>query len=116
MAKTKILIAILFLLIFNSGCDLIKTEKDRLLLQSTTELEQLIKKEDWETAMENIEKFERHYDQRKWKLQLLGELEDYKEIELQLLSLKENINNEEETEAIISIKQINHLLNIIYNL
>ncbi|WP_197046647.1 DUF4363 family protein [Oceanobacillus salinisoli] len=116
MGKIKLLSALVFIFILTSGCDLVKTEKDELLFSSVTLLEEQINKKEWGQAISTIDEFEELYNKRKWKLQLLGELEDYKEIELEILALKESLKEEDEYESKVSLDQIIHRLHLIYNL
>ncbi|MBP1970170.1 hypothetical protein J2Z83_002288 [Virgibacillus natechei] len=112
----KFIMALLLLLITSTGCDLLKTEKDDLLIRSVTEIEDQIDQEEWDKAISDIHDFQELYDSRKWKLQLLGELEDYKQIELEILGLQQSLKEEDFMEAKIGVGHIKHRLNMIYNM
>ena len=116
MVHFKLATALLFLLVTLTGCDLLKTEKDHLLLTSVTKTETHLDKKEWDQALANINDFQDLYNQRKWKLQLLGELEDYKEIESEIISLKVSLKDEDELESRIGLGEIIYRLNVIYNL
>lgn len=116
MSKFRLILGLIVMLISITGCDIFKTEKDDLLFHSVTELQHQIEKEEWDKALSNINKFENLYEERKWKLQLLGELEDYKEIELEIVALKESVKEQEKLDAKIGLGQIKHRLDVIYNL
>lgn len=116
MSKFRLILGLVALLILITGCDVFKTEKDVLLLNSVTNLQHQIEKDEWDKALSNINKFENLYEERKWKLQLLGELEDYKEVELEIAALKESVKEQEKLDAKIGLAQIKHRLHVIYNL
>ncbi|WP_332631588.1 DUF4363 family protein [Halalkalibacter flavus] len=102
-----------------SGCnvgDFVKTEKDELLFIKISELQHLIEKEEWDNALENIREFENTYSKRKWKVQLLAALDDYKDIELEVELLKENVKDEDQVESLIRLRQIHYRMNFIYNM
>jgi hypothetical protein len=100
-----------------TGCSNVTiTEKDELLFYKIDELHDYIDDEQWEKALKNLNEFQKSYKSRKWKLQLLGVLEDYKEIELEMEQLKENIKEKEELECKIGLLHIKHRMYIIYNL
>jgi hypothetical protein len=109
-------VLVIILLIAFTGCEAVKTERDHLLINTMDELRQQIEEENWDSALTQVGIFEKRYEQRKWKLQLLGELGDYKEIEIQLIKLNQALTDKDKTEASVSTNQIIYLLNTIYNL
>ncbi|WP_088102925.1 DUF4363 family protein [Halalkalibacter urbisdiaboli] len=112
----KQLVLIITTLFLLTGCNIVQSEKDHHLFSSITELQHHVEEEAWTDALLNIQAFQKEYEQRKWKLQLLGALDDYKEIELEIASLKESLKGEEELESKISLSHIKHRLQLIYNL
>ncbi|MEC5423890.1 DUF4363 family protein [Virgibacillus sp. C22-A2] len=116
MFKLKLVAAFLLLLLLLTGCDLLKTQKDDLLFTSVTEVENQIKKKEWDQATSTISDFQELYNKRKWKIRLLGELDDYKGLEAEVISLKESLREEDEMESRIAIGQIMHRLHLIYNI
>jgi DNA polymerase III delta prime subunit len=116
VSKLKLILAFILFLSFITGCDVIKSEKDELLFYSIAELQHQIEQEEWVHALSQINKFQKKYEQRKWKLQLLGELDDYKEIELEIGSLKEGVKEKDKLESMIALSEIKQRLHIIYHL
>ncbi|WP_018922726.1 DUF4363 family protein [Salsuginibacillus kocurii] len=116
MATGRSLIILLFMLSFLTGCELFMTEKDDLLFATLGEIREHIEEEEWEEAYAHIEEFQKRYEEQKWKLQLLGGVEDYNEIELQILQFKETIKEEDALESKIGLSQMKHRLTIIYHL
>jgi DNA polymerase III delta prime subunit len=93
-----------------------KSEKDELLFYSIDELQHQIEKEEWVHVLSNINEFQEKYEQRKWKLQILGEIDDYKEIELEIGALKEYVKEKDKLESMIALSEIKQRLQIIYHL
>lgn len=119
MTRITSTFGLLMLLTLMSGCtvaNIVKTEKDELLLIKIDELRHLIEQEEWNDVSSNITNFEGMYEQRKWKLQLLSALSDYKDIELEVELLKENVKDEDEIESLIRLRQIQYRLSVIYNM
>lgn len=112
----RLFLALLVLLVLLTGCDVVKTENDRQLFSTATELQQQINNKEWDQAFTKANDLQSQYQERKWKLQFLGELEDYKRIESEILTLKEAIKQKEELESNIAISQILHRLQTIYRL
>lgn len=110
-----ICLSIVFFIIL-SGCDLVKTEKDEVLFKTASDVHNQIEQQEWDKALTTIKEFENLYEDRKWKLQLLGELEDYKELELEIVTLKESLKEEDRFEAKVGLRQIEHRLHLIYEL
>jgi predicted HAD superfamily phosphohydrolase len=99
-----------------TGCDVFKTEKDEILFNKIEELQLQIQEEQWDEALSNMNEFKKVYGARKWKMQLLGELEDYKDIELEMELFKESVKDQDELESKRGLSQIKHRLIYIYNL
>ncbi len=116
MGRLRVLLVLLIFTITVTGCELIKTEKDDRLLNTLTELQQQIESKEWDKALVKVGDFHNQYEDRKWKLQLLGEKEDYNEIELQFVTLEETIKEKDGLQANISLGQIKHRLHSIYRL
>ncbi|MFD1040361.1 DUF4363 family protein [Virgibacillus byunsanensis] len=115
MASFRLTIVSFILLASITGCDLLKTEKDDLLFNAVTEIELQVDKKEWDKSTSTINEFQELYEKRKWKLQLLGEMEDYKEIELEMGTLKESLKDQDQLESKISLGQIMKRLQIIYD-
>jgi hypothetical protein len=110
---------LLLILTLISGCNagnIVKTEKDELLFNKINELQHQIEQEEWDKARSNITEFEKKYAQRKWKLQLLAALSDYKDIELEVELLKEYVADEDKVESLLRLRQIHYRLTVIYNM
>jgi DNA polymerase III delta prime subunit len=116
VSKLKLILGLILFLSFITGCDVFKTEKDELLFYSIAELQNQIEQEEWDQVLSHISHFQEKYEQRKWKLQLLGELDDYKEIELEIGALKESVKEKDKLESMIALSEIRHRLLIIYSL
>ncbi|BAB05688.1 DUF4363 family protein [Halalkalibacterium halodurans] len=119
MGKYVYIVTAALLLTLLSGCnvgDLFKTKNDELLFDQVMELQQQIEHQKWEEALANIENFEAHYANQKWKMQLLGELEDYQDIELEIERLKVNVQEQDEYECMLGLKQIQYRLAVIYTI
>lgn len=116
MFKLKIILPLCIVLICVTACDIVKTEKDELLFNTVTDIQTQVENREWDSALTNINQLENLYEQRKWKLQLLGELEDYKEVELEIISLKEIIKAQDDLEANITLSNILHRLELIFDL
>ncbi|MDW7650575.1 MAG: DUF4363 family protein [Bacillota bacterium] len=116
MVRLRVLSVLMMLIITITGCNLLKTEKDDLLINTLTELQHQIENEDWDNAVLTVDDLHKQYTARKWKLQFLGEKADYSKIELQIIALKETIHEKDMLEAKISLGQIAHLIHSIYRL
>ncbi|MFC0559802.1 DUF4363 family protein [Halalkalibacter alkalisediminis] len=119
MTRISSAFGLLLILTFFSGCNvgnIVKTEKDEFLFNKINELQHQIEQKEWDEVRSNITEFEKQYAQRKWKLQLLAALSDYKDIELEVELLKENVKDEDEVESLIRLRQIHYQLTVIYNM
>lgn len=116
MKKYRLIFGWILILSLVTGCNAIKTNEDDLLFRTIAELQYQVDEEEWDNALEHIKEFERKYEDRKWKLQLLGEIDDYKEIELETKQLIETIKEKDKLESKVGLSHIKHRLNIIYHL
>lgn len=116
MTNFRAIVGLFLIFSLITGCNAIKTKEDDLLFHTIAELQYQVDEEEWEQALLHIKEFERKYEHRKWKLQLLGEIDDYKEIELETKQLIEAIKEEDKLEAKVGLSHIKHRLNIIYHL
>ncbi len=117
--KITINLGLFMIIILISGCNvgnIVKTEKDELLLNSISHLHHQIEQEEWDGAVSNITEFEKEYAKRKWKLQLLAAQSDYQDIELEVELLKENMKDEDKVECLLRLRQIHYRLTSIYNM
>lgn len=119
LKKTRYLLGALFLILFLSGCnvgDLFKTDRDEALFTAVTEMKQHVEKEEWMTVRAKMDTFQTNYDNQKWKMQLLGELEDYHDIELEIKHFYISAEEEDAFECLIGLEQIAYRLHTIYTL
>lgn len=116
MPKRGLMLGLIVVLSLIMGCEALKTEADKGLFDSIAELRQQIEQEEWDDTLSHINLFKESYEQRKWKLQLLGDLDDYKGIELELVSLEESAKDKNKLETLIALMEIKQRLEIIYNL
>jgi hypothetical protein len=117
--RVTYMLGLCMITILFSGCtvgNIVKTEKDELLFTKISELQHLIEEEEWDNALENIREFENKYAKRRWKLQLLAAISDYKDIELDVELLKEYVKDQDGVESLIRLRQIYYRLTVIYNM
>ncbi|SES11317.1 DUF4363 family protein [Salipaludibacillus aurantiacus] len=119
MYKTLMIPALIIFVILISGCstsDIFITEKDELLFTEIRALYEEIDERKWEDAKSKMTNIEKIFEQRKWKLFMLGQLSQIHDIELEFELLIENINEEDDSESKLGIKKIKRQLYSIYNL
>ncbi|WP_157812034.1 DUF4363 family protein [Alteribacter populi] len=117
MVSTSRSVTLIIIIIFLTGCSNVSiTEKDELLFEKIDELHVQIDQEQWEKALSNINEFQNSYEHRKWKMQLLGAIDDYEEIELEIEKLKETLKDQDELESKVGLREIKHRMFLIYNL
>ncbi|UCZ52596.1 DUF4363 family protein [Bacillus shivajii] len=120
MVKLRSLCMLLLFLSFISGCDntaqYLKTDKDDWLFNKISEVNQTVENEDWEKALQTIDEFEENYEQRKWKMQLLGESDDAEELEVEMRMFKEHVKDEDKVESKKSLQHIHYRLFELYNI
>ncbi|MCR3920964.1 MAG: DUF4363 family protein [Firmicutes bacterium] len=116
LSTLKLSMVLVALLLITTGCSVFKSEKDDVLFSTVIELQQQINNQEWRQALTNTGNFQNHYKNRKWKLQLLGEAEDYKEIEVKTLVLREAIKQKDELEANTTLEEILYRLQVIFEL
>ncbi|WP_209124878.1 DUF4363 family protein [Alkalihalobacillus sp. BA299] len=111
---------VVFLIMLGSlitGCsNLTIMEKDEILFNKIELLQDYVEKEDWEQALSVINDFQIDYRNRKWKMQFLGGLDDYRELELEIEKLKETIKENEKLESKVGLRQLKHRILFIYDL
>ncbi|WP_096188029.1 DUF4363 family protein [Evansella halocellulosilytica] len=108
---------LLLIIIFLTSCsNVLITDNDELLFNKIDELLEEIEEEQWEQAQSRIEEFENSYNERKWKMQLLGVVDDFKDIEGELEKVKVSVREEDDLEAKIGLYEIRHRMRMIYDL
>nr|WP_235788423.1 DUF4363 family protein [Salipaludibacillus sp. CUR1] len=107
------------MVILISGCttaDFFITEKDERLFTEIAELYEEVEAGDWDEASARVKKIEKTYDERKWKLLMLGAIDTIHDLEMEIELLKENIREEDDTESKLTLQGIRYRLFAIYNL
>ncbi|WP_236838667.1 DUF4363 family protein [Caldalkalibacillus salinus] len=115
MIHTRYLLVFLILSTLLMGCDVTKSAKDQALFKKIDDIHTQVKNEEWDDALDNVDKWEDTYEKRLWKMQLLGEQADYEGINLEITLLKERLKRQNERQAIDSIIQLKHYLSAIYD-
>jgi hypothetical protein len=116
MTRVTVMLGVLFCLNMITGCDVIKSDKDQLLFNKIEELELQVEQEQWDEALFHMNEFKDSYENRKWKLQLLGNLEDYKSIELEIELFNENVQEKDGLESKKGLSHIKYRLFSIFSL
>ncbi|MGJ9381869.1 DUF4363 family protein [Salipaludibacillus sp. CF4.18] len=118
----KILILCLGLLMtlcMLSGCstaEIFQSKTDEALFNDINDLYEQIDKEEWDGALSNVNKFQKNYEKQKLKLLMLGTIDYYHELELEVESLKEYVKDEDDVESKLGLNEIKYRLFTIYNL
>jgi hypothetical protein len=102
-----------------AGChtgEIMKTEKDQVLFDYIGHMQQQVENHEWQEVLINMESFKKEYDKRKWKIQMLGELEDYQDIELEVEKFIISARDNDEIECQLGLKQIEYRLSVIYEI
>jgi hypothetical protein len=116
--RISCILALCMILSLVAGCNVgsvFITEKDELLFNKIDELYEQIEDAEWDEAFANMNDFKQEYEQRRWKLMLLGELDDYKQIELEMERFKESVEDEDEYESKVGLREIKYRLFIIFH-
>jgi hypothetical protein len=116
MAKFIVVLVMIMFIMTITGCGLVKSAKDQTLFSMIPEIKDQVEKNEWDAAVSDIHKFEEKYDKRKWKLQILGELDDYQSIELEIEKLKESAKEKDRLESNQGLSQIQFYMESIYSL
>lgn len=80
------------------------------------ELESHIKNEEWEKSEDKLIELNNYIKDHFWKLQLLGDEEEYEGIRESIRKLSVAINNKEKTDSLIEIATLITYLEAIYSL
>lgn len=119
MKNTKRIFSFIIILSFLSGCstaEMFTSEKDDLLFSEITELYDQINNGDWDGALSNVNKFQNNYKDQQWKLLLLGTIDQFHDLELEVESLKEYVKDEDDVESMLGLREIKYQLYTIYNI
>ncbi|MGO4887615.1 DUF4363 family protein [Anaerobacillus sp. MEB173] len=117
MKKIIRYLALIIMVTSMIGCSNVTiTEKDELLFNKINQVQNDIEDEQWDRALKNLSEFQKNYQNRKWKMQLLAGLDDYTEIEIEMEKLKETIKEKEGLESKVGLSHIRQRMFIIYNL
>lgn len=75
----------------------------------------LINKEDWANALENSTKLKAIYNRQLWKLQLLGDEQEYDRLSREIEKLKASVKQKDKKQSQVSIAIIKTLIDEIYS-
>ncbi|GIO25905.1 DUF4363 family protein [Ornithinibacillus bavariensis] len=81
-----------------------------------TAMEKSIKEEEWEISKKQWKEFNSHYKDNTWKLQLIGDENEYEGVHESLLRLEAAINQHDSTQALIELANIKAYLEQIYSM
>ncbi|MCR6109127.1 DUF4363 family protein [Bacillus sp. A301a_S52] len=119
MVKVSKLTRMILILTLIAGChtgEIMKSEKDQVLFDYIGHMQHQVENHEWREAIISMESFKKEYDKRKWKMQMLGELEDYQDIELEVEKFKVSARENDESECQLGLKQIEFRLSSIYEI
>jgi hypothetical protein len=80
------------------------------------DIELVVKKEDWETTDAYVMEFQSYYEKNIWKLQLLGDENEYEGLHESLARLIAAINQQDATQSLIELGTIRAYLEEIYSM
>ncbi|WP_180994086.1 DUF4363 family protein [Bacillus sp. Marseille-P3661] len=109
----KSLVIILILLIL-SGCS--NWNGENVFLTKINIIEQLMDQEEWNSLKSEVTELKSLYESHKWKIQLLGDEEEYEGIVESINRLFITIEEEDATEAKLELATIKAIINEIYSL
>jgi len=119
MKKLGYIIGLFMIINLVSGCstaEFFRTEKDELLFSEIASLYDQIDEEEWDGVLSDVNKLHDNYKQRKWKLLMLGNMDQFHDLEIELELLKEKVEDEDDVESKSALREINYRLYTIYNL
>ncbi|WP_199621518.1 DUF4363 family protein [Paenibacillus alkalitolerans] len=115
MARIYSVLGLFMVLTFTSACSMMKSEKDDVLFNKVEEIRSQIEQEEWDEAFSSLIVTKKEYENRKWKMQLLGSQKHYQGIEREIDTLIEIIKERDTVESKSRLLQIKHYLTVIYN-
>ena len=97
-----------------SGCAGVTGEND--FNKALTRLEQLLVLEDWQQIKEQAGKIDTLYEKAKWKLQLLGDEDEYESLQESIAHLQTAARIQEKADCEKELTTIKTYIKQIYNL
>ncbi|WP_047986029.1 DUF4363 family protein [Ornithinibacillus californiensis] len=80
------------------------------------DIEQVVKEEDWKSTDAYLNEFQSYYEKNIWKLQLLGDENEYEGLHESLERLIASINEQDTTQSLIELATIRAYLEEIYSM
>jgi hypothetical protein len=110
----KIFLILFYLLLILTACN--KPIAGDHFFNKIEDLEMVVKKEDWKTADTNLIEFQRYYEKSIWKLQLIGDENEYEGLHESLKRLMAAIDQQDATQSLIELATIRAYLEEIYSM
>ena len=107
------LAAIIF---FSGGAHAAGSKVDRPLIQKVTSIISYVEYDQWTIANQEVAKLRGMYKKEKWKLQLLGDEEEYEGLDREFDHLASAAHDQDKTEAKKSLVHIRAILKAIYSM
>lgn len=108
ITKIPLLIFIAVGMLMLTGC-----KSEDAFNKKIQEINQTVEHADWRQAKESAKKLSHMYQEKKWKLQLLGDEAEYEGINVELEVLKESVQAKDKTQVKVSLGTIRgHLIDI----
>lgn len=107
-------LTLIFCILFMAGCSEVTDEKDFKATLNT--LESVLSSEDWYAIEELSNAIKEQYDRSKWKLQLLGDEDEYESLQEAVNHLKQAAKSKSKTDCEKELATIRTYLEQIYSL
>jgi hypothetical protein len=104
------------IIFFSGGAQAAGSKVDRPLIQKVTSIISYVEYDQWTLANQEVAKLRGMYKKEKWKLQLLGDEEEYEGLDRELDHLASAALDQDKTEAKKSLVHIRAILKAIYSM
>jgi hypothetical protein len=104
------------LIFFSSGAEAAGSKVDRPLIQKVTQIISYVEYDQWSLANQEVAKLRGMYKKEKWKLQLLGDEEEYEGLDREFDHLVSAAQDQDKTESKKSLVHIRAILKAIYSM
>ncbi|GGH78814.1 ABC-type sugar transport system substrate-binding protein [Pullulanibacillus pueri] len=111
---SRVTLAFMVLLLFVPPVAHAKQEKQIFLI--LTEIQENVSVKNWDAAEQYAEKLERHYKDKQWKYQLMGDKEEYETAANDIQQIKAAIAVKDHKQATILLTHLRTLLKQIYKM
>ncbi|GAA4722912.1 DUF4363 family protein [Brevibacillus fulvus] len=85
-------------------------------MQQIEKITALVEQKNWTEAEKHTDKLPEVFKRVKWKYQLLGDENEYEEIEKEIFNVRAAVHKKDSTQAAVSLASIRAMVHLIYTL